>query len=107
MSAKWVSIQEYSLNNSISISTIRRRIKAGRIKFKLVNGRYEIFDASVAAISGGASHSFSCPALKDMEVIENRIEELEKDNQRLKEENSELKMLLRVLEEKSGIRVSG
>lgn len=106
MSAKWVSIQEYSLNNSISISTIRRRIRAGRLKFKLVNGRYEIFDTSLAAASGGVTPSFLCPALKDMEVIENRIEELKKDNQRLKEENSELKMLLRVLEEKSGIRVS-
>ena len=106
MGTKWVSIQEYSLNNSISISTIRRRIKAGRLKFKLVNGKYEILDSSLAATSRETTHSFNCPALKDMEVIENRIDRLEKDNQRLKEENSELKMLLRVLEEKSGIRVS-
>ncbi|MBK9293738.1 MAG: DUF3972 domain-containing protein [Oligoflexia bacterium] len=40
----WVSLFEYSAKYSISLSTLRRRIKAHSIAYKLENGKYYILD---------------------------------------------------------------
>lgn len=40
----WVSLFEYSAKYGISLSTLRRRIKAQSIAYKLDNGKYFILD---------------------------------------------------------------
>jgi len=36
----WLSLSEYSSEYGISISTLRRRIKGKKIKYKLIHGKY-------------------------------------------------------------------
>jgi hypothetical protein len=38
----WLTINEYSLKYKVSISTLRRKIKAGKLEFRYENGRYLI-----------------------------------------------------------------
>ena len=38
--AEWLSMQEYSNLQGLSISTLRRRVKAGEIDCQLKNGRW-------------------------------------------------------------------
>ena len=40
----WLSLTEYSLKHHVSISTLRRKIKADDIQYKLDDGKYYIFD---------------------------------------------------------------
>ncbi len=42
----WLSLTEYSLKHHVSISTLRRKIKADDIQYKLDDGKYYIFDES-------------------------------------------------------------
>lgn len=37
---EWLSLSDYSSEYGISISTLRRRIKGKKIKFKLIHGKY-------------------------------------------------------------------
>jgi len=106
MKGKWLSIQQYSLNNNISISTIRRHIKARKLKNKLVNGKYLIFDPGLDEDSEAPGMTFQCPVLKEVSQRDIQIASLEEENRTLKEQISELKMLLKILEQKSGIKVS-
>ena len=38
----WLSLIEYSATYRVSLSTLRRRIKAGEVEFKLIEGKYLI-----------------------------------------------------------------
>ena len=40
----WVPLVKYAVQKGVSISTLRRRIKANEIKYQLRNGRYFIYD---------------------------------------------------------------
>lgn len=40
----WLPLTEYSLKHEVSISTLRRRIKAENISFRLEDGKYFILD---------------------------------------------------------------
>ncbi len=42
----WLSLTEYSLKHHVSISTLRRKIKADDIQYKLNDGKYYLFDES-------------------------------------------------------------
>lgn len=70
----WISIVSYASKNNISISTIRRSIKSGSIKYKIEDGKYFLFDE-----------------------IPNSAIEIE--NRHLREEIIELKMLLSAYEQ--------
>jgi predicted DNA-binding transcriptional regulator YafY len=37
---EWLTLNEYSSEYGVSVSTLRRRIKAKQIKFKLIQGKY-------------------------------------------------------------------
>lgn len=36
----WLTLQEYSIEKGLSISTLRRKIKNNELEYKLENGRY-------------------------------------------------------------------
>lgn len=44
MVGKWLSIVEFSSKHGISISTLRRKIKNKKIKYKIEDGKYYIFE---------------------------------------------------------------
>lgn len=45
----WLSLTEYSSKHKVSISTLRRKIKASEIEFRLDEGRYMILDSDEAS----------------------------------------------------------
>lgn len=95
----WLSIMEYSQERNKSISTIRRYIKANRIKHKEVNGKYFIWcnrqfrvkskEDKILAMSG------------HIKFLEQQLKNLKKEKQDLKTEIDELKMLVDTYEKTS------
>jgi hypothetical protein len=81
----WLSILDYANVKKVSISTIRRSIKSGHIKFKEENGKYFIWMKDLAVQKEELS-------LK----LENEF--LKKRNRELEEELNDVKMLLQVYE---------
>lgn len=90
MDGKWLSVLEYAAYKNKSISTVRRYIKANRIKFKDENGKYFIW---VKNFSDQKSN-------EEKEVFELKLENerLKKENRIIKEEINELKMLVQIYE---------
>ena len=81
----WLSILEYASHTKTSISTIRRSIKAGHLKYKEENGKYFIWTKEMSIKSEDLS-------------LKMELELLRKQNRELVEEVNDLKMLLSVYE---------
>ena len=84
----WLSILDYANVKKTSISTIRRSIKSGHLKYKEEGGKYFIWTKEIAVQKEELS-------LK----LENEF--LKKRNRELMDEISDLKMLLQVYENNS------
>jgi hypothetical protein len=89
----WLPLMEYSVNKGISLSTLRRYIKARKVEFRIENGRYLLFDeaadpsnAPVVAARGADGNT----AL---------VSRLEQDLKKAREEIAELKTLIALYEE--------
>jgi hypothetical protein len=127
----WLPLLNYSTKYNISLSTLRRRIKARAIEFRLDQGKYLILDEGVKAVPEYEApppprpmkHTVKeitevprQPAFVEASVLSsaNRlVEEIksayakilqEKEEQisQLKEEISDLRMLVRILEDSKG-----
>ena len=89
MEGKWLSIIEYANYKKKSISTVRRYIKANRVKYKEDQGKYYILCKNYIE--------------KDLDesTMELKLENirLQKENRALMEEISELKMLVAIYEQ--------
>lgn len=81
----WLSILDYANVKKVSISTIRRSIKSGHIKYKEDNGKYFIWTKEIAV-------------QKEELALKLEVEFLKKRNRELEEEINDLKMLLSVYE---------
>ncbi|NJM10054.1 MAG: hypothetical protein HC883_03970 [Bdellovibrionaceae bacterium] len=118
---------EYSAKYRVSLSTLRRRIKAGEIEFKLTDGKYLLRDGPLQVVNSGSEtiapptsvkspNQVPAPAVapvdndqfwKATQGLLNEIKKAyslvlqEKDEQilQLKEEVADLKTLVRVLED--------
>ena len=90
MDGKWLSILEYASFKGKSISTVRRYVKANRVKFREENGKYFIW----------AKNFVSSASVEEREVLETKLElvRLEKENRELKNEVSEMRMLIQLYE---------
>ena len=90
MEGKWLSILEFAAYKKKSISTVRRYIKANRVKFKEDNGKYFIWTKNFVTNSDQS----------EKESLELKFENqrLLKENRILKEELSELRMLVTIYE---------
>ena len=63
---KWLALSEYSNKYKMSISTLRRRIKANQISFQLKGGKYYI------ANSSPTKHILTSPSEKHFKVTAHR-----------------------------------
>lgn len=81
----WLSILDYANVKKTSISTIRRSIKSGHIKYKEENGKYFIWTKEIAV-------------QKEELSLKMENEFLKRRNRELEEEINDLKMLLQVYE---------
>lgn len=82
---EWLTITEYSFLKNKSISTIRRYIKANRVKTKLIDGKYYIWTNKTINLNENISSN-------------KVIKKLEEKIKHLTEENNELKMLIELYE---------
>ncbi len=80
----WISLLEYAIKKGISLSTLRRHIKANKILYRIEQGRYLLW------------HEETNPTT-DLQL---KLSKLEKELQEAREEIAELKMLIALYEEK-------
>ncbi|AGH96796.1 hypothetical protein [Pseudobdellovibrio exovorus] len=59
--AGWLPLAEYSIKHQVSISTLRRRIKADDIKFRFQDGKYFLYDQTMRQAS---QHDLKQEAIK-------------------------------------------
>ncbi|MBI3544569.1 MAG: hypothetical protein HY075_14960 [Deltaproteobacteria bacterium] len=99
---------DYAVLRGVSTSTLRRYIKAKKIRYKIENGRYLLLaDAGVAApktammatAAPRPSWDGTSASSLDMSVY-SRVRELEEQLTQAQEQISELKMLVAIYEEK-------
>jgi hypothetical protein len=92
----WLSILDYASVKKTSISTIRRSIKSGHLKFREENGKYFIWTREAKKNSSEESINMS-------NSIE--LENYKKLNRELVEEINDLKMLLSVYENQHNVEL--
>lgn len=85
----WVPLLQFAVKKGMSISTLRRHIKAGKVQFQLEAGRYLIFDPEAVVASKSSS---------EPKVVHDK-NRLEEDLQKAHEEIAELKTLIALYEE--------
>jgi hypothetical protein len=116
---------EYAVKKGVSLSTLRRHIKANKVLYKVENGRYLLHDPDAAQeesqapalraypvpkaaagkdeaarrSSGNASSAQQSAADAAPAQLQARVQKLEKELQRAREENAELKTLIAYYEE--------
>ena len=92
----WIPILDYAKLKRISISTVRRYIKSGRVVFKKEGGRFLISVQSRELTKDDDS----------LQRLRTERDLLESKLKRLEEENNDLKMLVRLYED-SGLPEMG
>ncbi len=111
--SKWLNIKDYSNISGLSISTIRRKIKENAIKYKQEQGKYFIHNdktepENIETTSKSdndfikfAEKTISSINKLNIDLIEEKEKRLSIQGElikQLKEEVSELRMLVKVLE---------
>lgn len=92
----WLSILEYSHFKKVSVSTIRRHIKANLVKWREQEGKYFVWTAA---------DSTDIESRKDAEVLSLKLElqRLKNENRQLRGELDEVKMLIRIYEDNTSL----
>ncbi len=90
MEDKWLSILEYAQYKKKSISTVRRYIKAERVKFREEEGKYFLWVKNYIAPTTQSE--------KEALATKFELERLKKENRELLNENTEMKMLIQLYE---------
>lgn len=90
----WLSILDYASAKKTSISTIRRSIKAGHVKFREENGKYFIWTKEIKSDLQAEKLELS---------LKLEMEFLKRQNRELQEEINDLKMLLNVYETQNNL----
>lgn len=88
----WLTILDYAKYRDSSISTVRRHIKANRVKHRLVEGRFEIF------VSEEKLAALETSKLDEVTKLKSELELMEKKIRILTEANNDLKMLVQIYE---------
>lgn len=101
MNSAWLSILEYARYKNISISTIRRYIKAERVKTRMEGGKYHIFVPNYAGIDSSKNASVEANNnIEDLLRLKLENDSLKKSLLKLQDDISELKMLVAIYENK-------
>ncbi len=97
VTGEWLPLMDFSMRKGVSLSTLRRHIKANKVRYRVEGGKYLLFD--------GGSAEGNRPATGGDETKEPelhaRVRLLEQQLRKANEENSELRMLIALYEEKS------
>ncbi len=90
---EWLPLMDYAVQRGVSLSTLRRYIKAQKIEYKLEKGRYFIRNSEIKTQEG-------IPASAEFAALQDKTQLLENELHKAHEEISELKMLIALYENK-------
>ena len=95
----YVSLFDFAVSSGVSLTTLRRKIKAGAIPYKIDKGKYWIKKNTLIVPEGSGVHSTTggLPSGGQADAVPN---ELLRENQRLRDKIEELTILVRALEER-------
>ncbi len=99
----WIPLVEFSAKTGLSLSTLRRYIKANKIAWKLMDGRYLIQANQSLSPKPELFHTQDPQTEKTLETIQllcERIDHLENELRRTQVDLAELKTLIAFYEEK-------
>lgn len=99
-SGTWIPLMDYAMKNGVSLSTLRRYIKAGKIEHRTEHGKYLILSNQALRNVHEAVQAFDAESDGSVSGIETRVTNLESQLKRAQEEISELKMLVAIYEER-------
>jgi hypothetical protein len=91
----WIPLMDYAIKKGISLSTLRRHIKAKKLTHKIEEGRYLLWDGGDESVIQDLSADVSSP----VDPLENKLQKLTYDLKRAQEEIAELKTLIALYEE--------
>lgn len=98
---EWIPLMEYAVRKGVSLSTLRRHIKANKIQYKVEHGRYlirnDLKDYASHADNRGPSGASAYDTPRGDESA--LMRELKSDLQKAHEEIAELKTLIALYEE--------
>lgn len=97
MNRGWLILTDYASKYRVSISTLRRRIKAGLIEHRLENGRYLLPDEEIP-MGGSAEGDLVFEAHELKQAFTSILKEKDDIILKLRAEISDLKTLVQVLE---------
>jgi hypothetical protein len=85
---EWISLMDYAMRSGVSLSTLRRHIKANKLVYRVENGRYLLLNPDSCTDHSAVTEDQQDALLTKAEL------------QRAREEISELRMLIALYEEK-------
>lgn len=92
---------DYAMKNGVSLSTLRRYIKAGKVQYKTENGKYLIHSTSGTSLDWFSASAADSTELNEApRMTDSRTLTLETELQKAQEEIAELKMLVALYEER-------
>ena len=99
LSGQWLSLMEYAQRNDVSLSTLRRYIKANKVRYRSEKGRYLIWSDSEISSLSSAFPSLGSP---DIDSIQSdSLSNLRLQLQRAQKEIAELKTLVAFYEDQT------
>ena len=96
----WLPLMDYSMRKGVSLSTLRRHIKAGKVQFKVEDGRYLLFDDAAASPNESTASTIQpAPSAHEASQLRFMVSRLEQELKTAREEIAELKTLIALYEE--------
>ncbi len=86
----WIPLLDYAMKKGVSLSTLRRHIKAKKIPYRIENGRYLLQDEAEAPTQTSVRTTDQAAQVRDLKL---KLEQAQ-------EEIAELKTLIALYEEK-------
>lgn len=93
----WIDISEYAAKYGVSASTLRRRIRAKSIEFRMEKGRYLMKD-SAETIERAPLYVRRHDDASPTAIAPQEFQSVLHENRKLKEQISELETLVKALE---------
>jgi hypothetical protein len=97
----WIPLMDYAMKKGVSLSTLRRYIKANKIRYRVENGRYLLpVDLNLSSETKPAANlndSAGEPASPEMQLL---LQKMSGELKRAREEVAELKTLVAFYESK-------
>ena len=92
----WIPLMDYAIKKGVSLSTLRRHIKANKVTYKVENGRYLLWDNDSDEL---VQQSLPQISTEKNGLIENELRQITIELRKAQEEIAELKTLIALYEE--------